>query len=101
MSTRPIPAASSLRTPSSQSTSKSLSLHRPDERLAAAQVLARAASGAGQLSFPSRTAHRCFIGKPRKPCCGHGMKAALVVLTGRYSQQQIACLPVVPIGKQA
>jgi hypothetical protein len=99
MSTRPIPAASSLRTPSSQSTSKSLSLHRPDERLAAAQVLA--ASEAGQLSFPSRTAHRCFIGKPRKPCCGQGMKAALVVLTGRYSQQQIACLPVVPIGKQA
>jgi hypothetical protein len=23
------------------------------------------------------------------------------VLTGRHSQQQIACLPVVPIGKQA
>jgi hypothetical protein len=46
-------------------------------------------------------AHRCFIGKPRKPCCGHEMKAALVVLTGRHSQQQIACLPVVPIGKQA
>jgi hypothetical protein len=46
-------------------------------------------------------AHRCFIGKPRKPCCGHGMKAALVVLTGRHSQQQIMCLPVVPIGKQA
>jgi hypothetical protein len=29
------------------------------------------------------------------------MKAALVVLTGRHSQQQIVCLPVVPIGKQA
>ena len=29
------------------------------------------------------------------------MKAALVVLAGRHSQQQIACLPVVPIGKQA
>jgi hypothetical protein len=29
------------------------------------------------------------------------MKAALVVLTGRPSQQQIACLPVVPIGKPA
>jgi hypothetical protein len=65
------------------------------------RFLARAASEAGQLSFPSRTAHRCFIGKPRKPCCGHGMKAALVVLTGRHGQQQIACLPVVPIGKQA
>jgi hypothetical protein len=50
-------------------------------------------------AFPP--AHRCFIGKPRKPCCGHRMKAALVVLTGRHSQQQIACLPVVPIGKQA
>jgi hypothetical protein len=45
--------------------------------------------------------HRCFIGKPRKPCCGFEMKAALVVLTGRHSQQQIVCLPVVPIGKQA
>jgi hypothetical protein len=80
---------------------KSSSFHLPDGRLAAAQVLARAASEAGQLSFSSRTAHRCFIGKPRKPCCGHGMKAALVVLTDRHSQQQIACLPVVPIGKQA
>jgi hypothetical protein len=29
------------------------------------------------------------------------MKAALVVLTGWHSQQQIACLPIVPIGKQA
>jgi hypothetical protein len=29
------------------------------------------------------------------------MKAALVVLAVRHSQQQIACLPVVPIGKQA
>jgi hypothetical protein len=29
------------------------------------------------------------------------MKAALIVLTGRHGQQQIACLPVVPIGKQA
>ena len=29
------------------------------------------------------------------------MKAALVVLIGRHSQQQIACLPVMPIGKQA
>ena len=45
--------------------------------------------------------HSCFIGKPRKPCCGQGMKAALVVLAGRHSQQQIVCLPVVPIGKQA
>jgi hypothetical protein len=55
--------------------------------------------GSGRSVIP--TAHRCFIGKPRKPCCGHGMKAALVVLIGRHSQQQIACLPVVPIGKQA
>jgi len=54
-----------------------------------------------EVVTPSRTAHRCFISKPRKPCCGHEMKAALVVLTGRHSQQQIACLPVVPIGKQA
>ena len=45
--------------------------------------------------------HGCFIGKPRKPCCGQGMKVALVVLAVRHSQQQIACLPVVPIGKQA
>src|SRR5262249_22312 len=35
--------------------------------------------GSGRSVIP--TAHRCFIGKPRKPCCGHGMKAALVVLT--------------------
>jgi hypothetical protein len=55
--------------------------------------------GSGRSVIP--TAHRCFIGKPRKPCCGHGMKAALVVLTDRHRQQQIACLPVVPIGKQA
>src|SRR5215831_16991214 len=48
-----------------------------------------------------QNAHRCFIGKPRKPCCGHEIKAALVVLTGRHSQQQIACLPLVPIGKLA
>ena len=39
-----------------------------------------------------------FIGKPRKPCCGQGMKVALVV---RHSQQQIVRLPAVPIGKQA
>ena len=47
------------------------------------------------------TAHRCFVGKPRKSCRGPGMKVALVVLAGRHGQQQIACLPVVPIGKQA
>jgi hypothetical protein len=56
-------------------------------------------AGRGRSVIP--TAHRCFIGKPRKPCCGHGMKVALVVLTGRHSQQQIACLLAVPIGKQA
>ena len=56
-------------------------------------------AGRGAQVIP--TVHRCFIGKPRKPCCGHGMKAALVVLTGRHSQQQIACLLAVPIGKQA
>src|SRR5262249_2091297 len=56
--------------------------------------------------YPSRSPNdhvdrgrwRCFIGKPRKPCCGQGMKVALVV---RHSQQQIVCLPAVPIGKQA
>src|SRR5262249_26350814 len=45
--------------------------------------------------------HSCFMSKPRKPWCGQGMKAALVMLTGRHRQQQIVCLPVVPIGKQA
>src|SRR5262249_61903367 len=55
--------------------------------------------GGGATRF--RTANRCFIGKPRKPCCGREIKAASVVLTGRHSQQQIACLPVVPIGKLA
>src|SRR5262249_55548529 len=55
----------------------------------------------GGGASPFRTAHRCFIGKPRKPCCGREIKAASVVLTGRHSQQQIACLPVVPIGKLA
>jgi hypothetical protein len=49
----------------------------------------------------SRTAHRCFIGKPRKPCCRHGMKAPLVVLACRHGQQQIMRLLIVPIGKLA
>src|SRR5262249_53162891 len=53
------------------------------------------------MASPFRTVHRWFIGKPRKPCCGREIKAASVVLTGRHSQQQIACLPVVPIGKLA
>src|SRR5262249_3229245 len=42
--------------------------------------------------------HSCIIGKSRKPCCGQGMKVALVV---RHSQQQKVCLSAVPIGKQA
>jgi hypothetical protein len=57
--------------------------------------------GSRSTELPLKNAHRCFIGKPRKPCCGREIKAALVVLTGRHSQQQIACLPVVPIGKLA
>jgi hypothetical protein len=57
--------------------------------------------GNRSTELPLQNTHRCFIGKPRKPCCGREIKAALVVLTGRHSQQQIACLPVVPIGKLA
>src|SRR5262249_28126649 len=50
--------------------------------------------GSRSTELPLKNAHRCFIGKPRKPCCGREIKAALVVLTGRHGQQQIACLPV-------
>jgi hypothetical protein len=50
--------------------------------------------GSRSTELPLQNGHRCFIGKPPKPCCGHAMKAA-----GRAHRPAQSATDSVPAGR--